>query len=557
MEDGVCHYTTKEFLDNSEDNRDLNEILEIEQLSKLLEQFHSATGLSNAVLDLKGNILFEGGWKSICTEFHRKSKNASGRCTKSDTILADRLLENERYAIYTCQNGMVDAAVPIIIEGVHVANLFMGQFFFEKPDRDMFISQAEEFGFDKEKYMKALEECQIYSRETIENFLEFFYEFVNVISESAQKTLRLQKHVKDEKERSAELFNAESKLVCQNDEIFYIDSHDDLTGLYNRIYFESEKKRVNFEGQFPVSIVVGDINGLKLINYGFGHAKGDEVIIEIAKIIKKCCREEDVVSRIGGGEFSILLPRTDEKSAQQVCRRIYDACRGCTFVGNEIYPSISLGYATKLTKAETVDDILMTAEKSMSKKKLLESHSAHSAIIASIKAIMFEKSQETEEHAERLVQLSKSIGVALAFTDDQLNELELFATLHDIGKVSISNAILLKPDELCDEEWAIMKRHPEVGCRIAQVTSELAPIAKYILSHHERWDGKGYPYGLAGGEIPLLSRILAVVDSFDAMTNDRAYRKAMTKEDALAEIRNCSGTQFDPYISQLFLKLIK
>jgi len=496
---------------------------------------------------------------------------------KSDTILADRLKKNDKYAIYVCENGMVDAAAPIIINGVHVANLFIGQFFFETPDKDFFIKQAEELGFDKEKYMNALEECQVYNKETIARFLDFLNEIIDVFSESAQKTIKLKKQNKDKEERAAELriankeliFQSEEKadraeelviadeeLDFQNEEISYIDCHDVLTGLYNRIYFEEEKKRLNTARQLPVSIIVGDINGLKLINYGLGQAMGDEVLIETAKILKKCCREKDIISRIGGGEFSILLPRTDSQAAQQVCSRIYDVCRGCIFIGSEIYPSISLGYATKMTKTETMDDILMAAEKSMSQKKLLESESAHNAIIASIKAIMFEKSQKTEEHAERMVQLSKSIGLAMSFTDDQLNELELLATLHDIGKVSIPNAILSKSGKLSDEEWVVIKKHPETGFRIAQATSALAPIANYILCHHERWDGKGYPQGLLGKQIPLLSRIVAIVDSFDAMTNDRTYRKAMTKEEAIEEIRRCSGTQFDPEISQLFINLL-
>ena len=169
---------------------------------------------------------------------------------------------------------------------------------------------------------------------------------------------------------------------------------------------------------------------------------------------------------------------------------------------------------------------------------------------------MFEKSQETEEHAERMIQLSKSIGLAMSLTDDQLNELELLSTLHDIGKMGIGVDILSKPSKLSDEEWVEMKKHPEVGFRIAQVTSELVPIAKYILCHHERWDGKGYPKGLIGEQIPLLSRIVAIVDSFDAMTNDRPYRSAMTKGEAMEEIRRNAGTQFDPDISQLFLNMI-
>jgi len=155
-----------------------------------------------------------------------------------------------------------------------------------------------------------------------------------------------------------------------------------------------------------------------------------------------------------------------------------------------------------------------------------------------------------------LVQLSKSIGLAMSLTDDQLNELELLSTLHDIGKMSVPANILSKHGELSNEEWKEMRKHPEVGFRIAQATSELIPIAKYILCHHERWDGKGYPQGLIGEKIPLLSRIVAIVDSFDAMTSDRPYRSAMTKGEAIEEIRRNSGTQFDPDISQLFLNMI-
>jgi len=301
---------------------------------------------------------------------------------------------------------------------------------------------------------------------------------------------------------------------------------------------------------------MGDINGLKLINDGFGHSKGDELLIEVAKILKSCGREEDIISRIGGDEFGILLPQTDSQAAQRVCSRIYDICNGYALNGNTIFPSISLGHATKMTKTENMDDILIAAEESMSRQKLLESRSAHSSIIASIKTIMFEKSQETEEHAERLIQLSKSIGLAMSLSDDQLNELDLLSTLHDIGKMSMPVDILSKTGSLSTEEWREMKKHPEVGFRIAQATSELVPIAKYILCHHERWDGKGYPQGIIGEKIPLLSRILAIVDSFDAMTNDRSYRVAMTKEEAIEEIRRCSGTQFDPEISQLFLHLV-
>jgi len=366
--------------------------------------------------------------------------------------------------------------------------------------------------------------------------------------------LAFQNEEKDK--RAAELLIANKELAFQNEKISFLSYHDYLTGLYNRAYFEEAKLRLDTPGMLPISIIMGDINGLKLINDGFGHPKGDELLVEIANILKSCGRPEDIISRIGGDEFGIILPQTDMQTAQRVCSCIYDTCKQYSLQGSSIYPSISLGYATKSSETETLDEILIAAEESMSKQKLLESRSAHSSIIGSIKVIMFEKSQETEEHAERLVQLSKSIGVAMSLTDDQINELELLSTLHDIGKMSLPAAILSKPGKLNDEEWREMKKHPEVGFRIAQATSELVPIAKYILCHHERWDGKGYPQGLIGEQIPLLSRIVAIADSFDAMTNDRAYRVAMTNREAKEEIKRCSGTQFDPEISQLFLNLV-
>jgi len=360
----------------------------------------------------------------------------------------------------------------------------------------------------------------------------------------------------EKEKRASELAVANKELNMQNKRVLYLSYHDYMSGLYNRAYFEEEKKRLDTSGQLPVSIIMGDINGLRLINDGFGYRSGDEVIIAIAKILRSCCRKGDIVARIGGDEFGILLPQTSSQSAQRTCRRIADACQTYSLAGHLIYPSISVGYATKNTQTETLDGVSLLAEESMTKQKLLDSRSAHNSILASIKAIMFEKSQETEEHAGRLVALTKSLGVAMSLTNDQFAELELLSTLHDIGKMSISASILSKRGSLSDVEWIEIRKHPEVGFRIAQSSPELLPIAKCILYHHERWDGKGYPQGLVEKEIPLLARILAIVDAFDAMTNDRAYRAAMTKEEALAEISINSGTQFDPEISQLFIRIM-
>ena len=193
----------------------------------------------------------------------------------------------------------------------------------------------------------------------------------------------------------------------------------------------------------------------------------------------------------------------------------------------------------------------------MYKTKLLGAKSYRNVVLSSIKKTLFEKSDETEEHGKRMGRYCREIGETLGLSSLQLDELEVFSMLHDIGKIGIDEHILQKPGKLTPEEWTIMRTHPEIGYRIAHTVPELANIADYILAHHERWDGKGYPKGLVGKEIPLLSRILSVVDAYDAMTQDRSYRKALAVSEAKEELRRHAGTQFDPQIVDVFLTYLE
>jgi|GEM_PF-193534 len=344
----------------------------------------------------------------------------------------------------------------------------------------------------------------------------------------------------------------------REEEILYYNYHDLLTGLHNRTYIDEVREGLNQESNLPLSIIIGDINGLKLINDALGHSEGDKLLIEMGKILKNCCRPEDIVARTGGDEYCILLPRTSNNQAQAIIARIKRTCEEYASKSNRetCYISISLGHATKTSIEEPFDKVLKNAEQYMYRRKLLEYKSLHSSILSSIKTTMFEKSNETEAHAERLARWSKKIGKALGLDDDKIDELELLSTLHDIGKISVDLNILTKPGELTEEEWAEIKKHPEVGYRIAQASPELRHIADYILCHHEQWDGNGYPQGLKGEKIPLLARILAIVDAYDAMTQDRAYRKAISVEEAVADILANAGTRFDPEIARIFVEMV-
>ena len=344
----------------------------------------------------------------------------------------------------------------------------------------------------------------------------------------------------------------------REERILYLSTHDAATGLHNRAFLQEALRRLDQPDQLPLTVVMGDINGLKLINDSIGHQEGDRVILAASGVFRRCLREGDVLARTGGDEFTALLPKTDAQEAQRIVERIRAGCRDCEGEADGLrFVSLALGWAIKREPSEPVDLAYKTAEDAMYRHKLLESRSLHSSILSSIKKTMLEKSDETEAHAERLAELAQRLGRALGLNEEDLVALELLSTLHDIGKISVDKEILAKRGPLTEAEWAEIKRHPEVGFRIAQASPELHHISEYILCHHERWDGTGYPRGLSGADIPLLARVLTVIDSFDAMTQDRAYRKAMPVEAALMEIRKNAGGQFDPEIVRAFLSLME
>ena len=333
----------------------------------------------------------------------------------------------------------------------------------------------------------------------------------------------------------------------------YMSRHDQLTGLKNRAYFETELQQMDREENYPLGIIIGDVNGLKLINDAFGHESGDLLLKEAAATISDSCPQHSLVARIGGDEFAIIIPGSREDEIIQLIKAIRENCSKVSSLPTPL--SIAFGFALKTEIGSAINNIIKQADEHMYKMKLLESRSIRSALIITLQKALEERNIETMEHMERTRQLAVNLGIKIGLPDYLLNDISLLALLHDIGKLGIPDEILLKPGSLSAEEWEIMKTHSEKGYHIASSIPEMISIAEAILHHHEHWNGRGYPYGLQGEDIPLLSRMINIVDAFDVMTHDRPYHHAITPAEALKEIRSCAGSQFDPELAKVFLKM--
>ncbi len=336
--------------------------------------------------------------------------------------------------------------------------------------------------------------------------------------------------------------------------ILYLIDHDHLTGIYNRRYFEQALAKLDVVQNLPIAIVMGDVNGLKLVNDSFGHAAGDEILKKASEIIQKACRHGDIVARTGGDEFVLLLPKTDEAETMEIIKRIKDMAMN--EMTGSVTLSISLGYRSKSDMEENIQEVLVEAENDMYRHKIYESSSMRNKTIDVVMHTLFEKSSREMMHSRRVSVICEAIATQMHFDKDHIEQMRLAGLLHDIGKIGVEESILNKTQKLNKKEWEEMRKHPEAGWRILNAASEFSELANFVLEHHERWDGKGYPNGLKGEGISLGARIIAVADAYDAMTSGRTYRNKLSIEDAIRETKRCIGTQFDPTIAKIFIEQV-
>ena len=337
----------------------------------------------------------------------------------------------------------------------------------------------------------------------------------------------------------------------------HASTHDSLTGLYNRTYLEYEFQRRRDSMPLPCVLIACDIDGLQMTNETLGHAAGDQRLIMTGVLLSERVKSGDILARVGGDEFVLVRPGADQAQAERLCRELRTSVEQFNQENRDLFLSLSVGYAIADKQPVELSGLMRDADNMVRREKLLRSQSTRSGLVNTMMTLLEARDFITEGHAERLEMLVGSLAERLDFPSNQLDAMRLFAKFHDIGKVGISDAILFKPGPLNEEERAEMRRHSEIGYRIALASSDLVYIAEWILRHHEWWDGSGYPIGLAGKAIPVECRILSIVDAFDAMTSDRPYRKAMPTAQAVQELRKFGGIQFDPDLLEIFCEVLQ
>ena len=345
--------------------------------------------------------------------------------------------------------------------------------------------------------------------------------------------------------------------VSMRNKLRYLSEHDALSGLYNRSYFEQEIKRLELEEIVPLSIIICDVNGLKLINDTMGHAQGDRIISIMGSILQEISIPEYVTARIGGDEFAVIMPRVDEIKVGTTKTRIQNMINQINKNDEGIYLSVAIGSFTRSSVEQPLDIVVRNADNAMYRAKLFEQMSARNNILRTLESTLSVRDHMTEEHAERMKEMAMGFGRIMDVSGEDLEILALLAVTHDIGKIGVPDEVLFKNGPLNDYEWEIMRSHSEIGYRIAIESKVLAGVADYILHHHEHWDGNGYPYQLKGHDIPLVCRILSIIDAYDAMINNRPYRSALSPTEAIGELLNDRGRKFQPILVDKFIMYLE
>ena len=355
-------------------------------------------------------------------------------------------------------------------------------------------------------------------------------------------------------DRASELIIVKQTMMEQEIEIENLNYRNDLPGLFNRKYFIEALKKYDKETNLPISIIMGDLNGLAIIDDSLGHSVVDDIQAKLNTILKKVAREADVIICFSNGEFGLILPETTLAQSNVIIEELKVLTE--SEKAGPLNISISCGAHTKTSMDMDLNDIVKEAHDKLSKDRKIVSHEFERHTIDLIMEMLFEKNNREMLHSSRVGMICEKIASKLSFDPGVVDRIRITGMLHDIGKIAIDERILNKGEGLDKNEWEAIKKHAEIGHRILSASNDFSKYAEDVLEHHEHVDGSGYPRGLVGSEISIVAKIIAIADTYDAITSDRPYRKAVSRKEAIAEIQRNAGIQFDAEIVKVFAEMM-
>ena len=330
---------------------------------------------------------------------------------------------------------------------------------------------------------------------------------------------------------------------------------DPLTGAYYRSKLPEILKKVDEKSNLPIAFFMFDVNGMKIVNDIFGYDEGNSLLMKCATILSLASPPRGIMVRMSGDEFLLIVPKCSSQEREYIAEKVKEYTWEET--SELITPDISIGSGAKESENQDIETALRKTEEQLIKVRNRDSVSFKNSIVKDLLRHLAIKNFETTKHVIRVKGLSLMLGEAIGLGQDRMKTLSLAADIHDIGKVVIPDEVLGKKGNLTTKEWEMIKRHPVISYSIANALPKYKSTAEAILYHHEFWNGTGYPEGLKGDDIPLLSRILAIVDAYDIMQKTTHYRpRSFSPKEALNEIKRCAGTQFDPNLVRYFVKIM-
>jgi len=323
---------------------------------------------------------------------------------------------------------------------------------------------------------------------------------------------------------------------------------DQLTLLHRQI------EKLDDQRYVPLALVMVGVNRVEITIDAYGEQAGEMYLKKIEDILKNECRADDLVAKIGEKEFLLLLTKTDAKFANKIISRINAAIE--REKASDPLISIFMGFAVKEISTDDLNEVFNNAENELYRLRVFEGANIKRKAVDIILDTLFERSKKELIHSRKVSKYSIALAKRMEFSENDLKKIRLAGLLHDIGKIGVDEKILNKEGPLLEDEWEAIMKHSEIGKKILSTVEELSDISKIVYELHEKWDGKGYPRGIAGEEISVFARLIAIADAFSSMTSDSNFRKTLTAHEAAQEIKKCSGTQFDPEISKIFCDMI-